>query len=359
MQILADGWSDTGVNVTLDVVAARAGVSAATVSRVVNRRPGVAATTRDRVQQALRELGYRPTGMVDLKARGGPAGMVGLFVPDLLNPVFPAFAQAIESRLASRGRSALLCTTDSSGLREEEYARILVEKGVEGMVFVSADMTDTSHPHPHYSVLHELGMPMVFVNGRVAGLGVPSVETDEAEAARLAVEHLASLGHRRLALVTGPPRYQPSRDKRAGFSAATEAVGLPRGEVAVGDWGVEGGRTAMTRLLRADPRPTAVICGSDLMAIGALEAAAEAGLRVPGDLSVVGYDNTLLARHCDPPLTTVSQRIERMADTAVNLLLDAIAHHDGSATRETEYLFRPELVVRGSTGRPPRPRRNP
>lgn len=334
----------------LDDVAARAGVSTATVSRVVNGRPGVSPTTRMKVRAVIEELGYRPTGLDQLPRRSG-SRRVGVLVPDLLNPVFPAFAAAIAEQLNQQGRQALVCSTNSSGLREVELADLLDDCGAEGLVFVSSDMTDTRSTHSHYARFHEQRMPMVFVNGRVTGLPVPYVMTDERTAAKLAVDHLLSLGHRRLAAIVGPLYAQPAIDKRAGFLAATARAGLRDCPVESADWGVEGGRAAMDALLRRPVPPTGVVCASDLMAIGAVEAVREAGFEVPRDVSVVGFDDTGLAAHTGPPLTTIRQSIDRMAETAVNLLLGQIAD-PAQRSQPLHYVFRPELVVRASTARP-------
>jgi LacI family repressor for deo operon, udp, cdd, tsx, nupC, and nupG len=338
------------VGSTLEAVAAQAGVSTATVSRVVNDRPGVAPATRDRVRQVLSALGYRPTGGLAMPPRRDGT-LVGIIVPELINPVFPAFAQAIEGRLGPHDLRSVVCTTGGSAVHEEEYTNALLVHGVGALVFVSSDMNDSASDRSLYARLYERGVPMVFVNGTIEGMGVPAVVTDEREAGRLAVQHLASLGHRRIAAIVGPLRHRPSLEKRAGFEEACRQLGSARPRVESADWGVEGGRAAMGRLLRGS-RPTAVVCASDPMAIGAIEAIREKGLSVPGDMSVVGFDNTVLARHTGPPLTTVAQPIGRMAETVANLLIDEIAQR-GDRTEPLVYTFRPELVVRATTAPPP------
>ncbi|MEV7424692.1 LacI family DNA-binding transcriptional regulator [Streptomyces sp. NPDC091212] len=326
-------------------IAGRAAVSEATVSRVLNGRPGVADTTRGRVLAALDVLGgQRPAG-----ARRGGAGLIGLVTPELTNPVFPAFAQAIEQVLAGHGHTPVLCTQLPGGATEDELVEQLVDRDVSGIVFLSGLHADTSADPARYAALTARGVPYVLINGYNERVSAPFVSADDHAAVGMAVAHLAELGHRRIGLATGPQRYVPSRRKREGFlDAAVGMLGLAWAEaeelVRCTLYGVEGGQVAADALLGLGC--TGIVCGSDLMALGAVRAARERGLRVPYDLSVVGYDDSLLIAFTDPPLTTVRQPIRAMAAAAVGALLEEIG---GSPVQRTEYVFQPELVVRGST----------
>lgn len=335
----------------LSDIAAQAEVSEATVSRVLNDRPGVSRETRQSVLTALDVLGYeRPP-----RLRKRSAGLVGLVVPELDNPIFPAFAQVIESVLAQQGYTPVLCTQTPGGVTEDEYVEMLLDRQVSGIIFVSGLHADTTADHDRYRKLVASHLPIVLINGFVAGVDAPFISPDENAASDLAVSHLAALGHRRIGLISGPQRFLPVQRRLTGFRAAmARAIGEAEAQapetVALSLFGVEGGAAAAGRLLEQEI--TGIVCGSDLMALGAIREARSRGLRVPDDVSVVGYDDSPLIAFTDPPLTTVRQPVQAMAVAAVRALIDEI---NGHAAPRSEYVFRPELVVRGSTA-PPTPR---
>jgi LacI family transcriptional regulator, repressor for deo operon, udp, cdd, tsx, nupC, and nupG len=317
-------------------------VSQATVSRVLNGKPGVADETRRAVERAIVQLGYE-------HGRLRPArrtGLVGLIVPELDNPVFPRFAQSIESRLASEGLTTLLCTSTPAGMGESEYLDVLLDHAVTGVVVISGHHVDDSADDADYLRLKGLGIPLVLVNGRREDLAVAGVTVDHAEATKLAVAHLASLGHDRIGLALGPRRYLTSAHLLDGYRAGLERAGLPFDPELVVEsvYGIEGGHASGGQLLRRGA--SAITCASDRMALGVIRAAREIGLEVPDDVSVVGFDDAGPNAFVDPPLTSVQQPIEAMAAAVVQLLTDQI---NGWATT-TELSFRPQLVVRGSTG---------
>lgn len=329
----------------LSDIAEQAGVSEATVSRVLNDRPGVSSATRQAVLTALDVLGYeRP-----LRLRGR-SGLVGLIVPELENPIFPAFAQVMETQLAQHGYTPVLCTQDPGGVSEEEYVELLLDRGVAGIIFVSGLHADSTADHSRYRSLVERGLPIVFVNGYAGGVDAPFISDDDAAAMDLAVSHLAAMGHRRIGLAVGPARFVPVVRKRAAF---IEAMGRHTGmdpDTAAGLvshslFAVEGGQAAAHHLLGLGV--SAIVCGSDLMALGAIRTVRQRGLRTPEDVSVVGYDDSRLIAFTDPPLTTVRQAVSAMGSAAVQALIDAI---NGTPAPRDEFVFRPELVVRGSTG---------
>ncbi len=319
-------------------IATQAQVSEATVSRVLNGKPGVATTTRHRVLAALDVLGYaRP---VRLKPRA--TDLIGLVTPELTNPIFPAFAQVIEQQLAGHGHTPVLCTQIPGGATEDELVEQLVDRGVGGIIFLSGLHADLSADPARYANLSAAGIPYVLVNGYNDRVSAPFVSPDDHVAVRMALTHLTDLGHTRIGLAVGPARYVPSHRKRQAF---LEALGDgAEGAVQHTLFSVEGGRAAAAALL--DQGCTGIICGSDMMALGAVRAARERGLRVPADVSVVGYDDSPLIPFTDPPLTTVRQPVHAMASAAVGALLEELS---GSPVQRTEYVFQPELVVRGST----------
>ncbi len=336
------------MRVTLADIAARARVSEATVSRVLNGKPGVAAATRAAVMEIVDEHGYE--GHARLVRR--PAGLVGLVVPELENPIFPAFASAVAGGLSQHGYTPVLCTQTLGGVHEDEYVRMLLDLQVAGVVFISGIHANVDTDPRRYTTLVRRGLPIVLVNGYVAGVEAPFISNDDAASVDLAVGHLAQLGHSRIGLAMGPRRYVPVIRRIAAFPDAM-ARHLPGVlDAAEADFLVDsthftvaGGTAAAGALL--DRGCTALVCGSDLMAIGAVQAARARGMRVPEDVSVVGSDDSLLIAYTDPPLTTVRQPVRAMSAAAVDALLDLVS---GVDTARAEYVFRPELVVRASTG---------
>jgi DNA-binding LacI/PurR family transcriptional regulator len=323
-------------------VAKKVGVSEATVSRVLNGKPGVSSATRDTVLTALDVLGYeRPTQL-----RGDRARLVGLVLPELQNPIFPALAEVVGGGLAQLGFTPVLCTRTAGGLSEAEYVRMLLEQQVSGMVFAGGAYAEYDASHAHFGQLRERGVPVVLINAAVEHLGFPAVSTDDAVAVEQAFAHLVSLGHRQIGILLGPEDHVPSRRKLTAFTAVTEASGLSAAAVVErAMFSIEGGQVAGNRLLQRGM--TGIICASDLLALGVIRAVRRARLEVPTDVSVVGFDDSAIMNCTDPPLTTVRQPIDAMGRAVVTLLASQI---DGSTAPADELLFEPELVVRRSTG---------
>jgi DNA-binding LacI/PurR family transcriptional regulator len=320
-------------------VATKVGVSEATVSRVLNGKAGVSGPTREAVLTALDVLGYeRPTQL-----RGERARLIGLVLPEVQNPIFPTLAEAVGGALAQRGFTPVLCIRTAGGLSEADYVAMLLDQQVSGVVFTGGHYAEQAAPHEHYRLLRARGVPAVLFNAAVEGLDFPCVATDDMTAAGQAFTHLASLGHQRIGLVAGPADHVPSRRKLAAFSE--HARRFDGGPVEHALFSLEGGQAATTRLLRHGV--TGVICASDVLALGAIRAVRRAGLSVPGDVSVVGYDDSAFMNCTDPPLTTVRQPIESMGKAAVALLVNQM---ENVSVYPEELLFEPELVVRGSTG---------
>ena len=322
-------------------VARYVGVSEATVSRVLNGKPGISDGTRAAVLTALDVLGYeRPT-----KLRGERARLVGLVLPELQNPIFPAFAEVVAGALAKRGFTPVLCTrTESGGVSEADYVEMLLDQHVSGVIFAGGLYAQAAADHDHYHRLHERRLPAVLVNAAFEDLGFPRVCVDDAHAVDQAYGHLTSLGHERVGLVLGPADHVPSARKLAAFLANGADPELVERTM----FSMEGGHAATARLLRKGV--SAVICASDVLALGAVRAARRSDRSVPGDVSVIGFDDSKLMNCTDPPLTTVRQPIEAMGRAAVALLVNQVA---GEPVPTEEMVFEPELVVRGSTAPAP------
>jgi LacI family repressor for deo operon, udp, cdd, tsx, nupC, and nupG len=274
------------------------------------------------------------------------ARMVGLIVPELQNPVFPALAEVVAGALAQRGVNAVLCTR-TGNTSEAEYVEMLLERQVSGMLFAGGQYAEADAPHGHYQRLLELRLPVVLVNAAVEQLAFPRVSTDDAVAMEQAYAHLAYLGHERIGLILGPPDHVPSARKLTAFQRLAK-MATPFEFVERTRFSLEGGHAAAVRLIESGV--TGIICASDPLALGAIRAAHRARLSVPGDLSVIGYDDSPLMSCTDPPLTTVRQPLEAIGRAAVEILAGQI---EGSPVSDDELFFEPELVARGSTANAP------
>jgi DNA-binding LacI/PurR family transcriptional regulator len=319
-------------------VAAYAKVSEATVSRVLNGKPGVSETTRQAVLTALDVLGYeRPTQL-----RGERSRLAGLVLPELQNPIFPAFAEVVADALSRRGITPVLCTRTAAGVTEAAYVDMLLEQRVSGIIFFGGQYHEAGADHRHYHLLTDRGLPVVLINAAYEDLGFPRVSVDDAHAIEQALSHLEALGHDRVGIVLGPPDHVPSIRKLEAYRRVRgDGVALVEHTM----FSIQGGVAAARRLM--DRGATAVVCASDILALGVIRQARRSGRDVPRDLSVVGFDDSALMMCTDPPLTTVRQPIEAMGQAAVAQLLSQVG---GTQVSSEELLFEPELVVRGSTG---------
>jgi DNA-binding LacI/PurR family transcriptional regulator len=324
-------------------VAAKVGVSEATVSRVLNDKPGVSDGTRQAVLTALDVLGYeRPT-----KLRGDRGRLVGLVLPELQNPIFPAFADVMGAALVQRGFIPLLCTQTAGGISEADYVELLLQHHVSGVVFAGGNHAQGGAPHEHYARIAERGLPTILINASMDELPFARVSCDDRVAVEQAIGHVLSLGHTEIGVLLGKPDHVPSRRKLEGARAfaGRHGIALPDGRIVHALYSLESGQAGAARLLQTGV--TALVCASDVLALGAVRAIRRAGRTVPGDVSVTGFDDSTFMSLTDPPLTTVRQPIEAMGRAAVDLLAAFI---EGAESSTDEMLFEPELVVRGSTG---------
>lgn len=320
-------------------VARHAGVSTAVVSYVVNGGPKkVAPATQAKVQEAIRALGYRPNAAARA-LKLGSSQTIGLVMPDNFNPFFALFAHAVEEAAAAHGYSLLLANSASDPEKERGLVRNFAARQVDGVVLFSA------LDEPDFSELKAAEIPCVLLNRPGTTPGFSSVGVDLGSGARLAVEHLIGHGHRIIGLAVGVHTSGAVDERYIGWRDALAEAGLPEGPVDYGKFTLDGGYHAAKKLLAAAEPPTAIFVSSDVQAVGLLRAIHEAGLSVPGDVAVVSLDGTVDAEYSWPPLTTVAQPVQAMAEAAVNALLDS--RSGGPARQQT---FPTELRIRQSCG---------
>ena len=323
---------------TIEDVAARSGVSTATVSRVLSGSVPARPETRERVLAAARDLGYRPSGIARaLKRR--ETRTLGLVITDITNPFYPQVVSAIEAAAHERGYGIVLANGGDDPARELEHLDLLVERRVDGIIIASSRMTRRHAEH-----LRATSVPVVLVNDPVSGSGLPTVTTAHRRGARMAAEHLIELGHARIGHISAPSEHPAAGQRRQGVRDAVRAAGLEGPLIAIGDGRVGGGASAAEALIGAGI--TGIVAYNDLTAIGALRALRRARIGVPEEVSVVGFDDIDLAAWTDPPLTTIRQPIDELGRWAVDHLIGLLAGgRPGGGTSVLE----PSLVVRGST----------
>ncbi|ODN71814.1 LacI family DNA-binding transcriptional regulator [Methylobrevis pamukkalensis] len=331
---------------TIRDVAQSAGVSIGTVSAVLNDSAVVAADTRRHVQRIITELGFEPNNSARSLKRGRISS-IGFIVPDLGNPFFAAVAEGIQTALVGRDVLLVLCMTGARPEQEEYYAKVLRTQRLDGVVYLSG----TGMPSASLMELARKGA-VVFVDERLPGVDVPFVAATNRLGARGVAAHVIAAGHRRIAIVSGPPRLWTSEQRLAGFREALAGGGLdPDGAVVFeGDYEEASGYAAASRLLGAAPageRPTAILCANDLMAMGVIRYCREAGLSIPRDLSVTGFDDIPSSAFLDPALTTVAQPGREMGAAAARWLLN-LSGIDTAMPARTE--FETQIVLRDSVG---------
>ncbi|GAA3830340.1 LacI family DNA-binding transcriptional regulator [Streptomyces chiangmaiensis] len=332
---------------TIADVAQLAGVSRATVSFVLNNRPGVALATQQRVRSAAEKLGWTPSRSARALSTGR-ARAVGLVLtrePDLIgtDPFYPAFMAGIESVISETG-DGLMLQMSRPGDEVEIYRRLAADRRVDG-VFLSDVRLDDPRPE----LVTELGLPAVVVGAVESETGLPTVNLDDRPVVRNAVRHLVELGHRDIAYVAGPEEFVHARRRRQAWADALAEAGLPPGTSLPGGFTAEGGARATRALLDRPNPPTAIVYGNDLSATAGMAVAQDAGLRLPDDLSVVGFDDVPLASWTSPTLTTCRANPVLWGRAAAQALVEVIER--GTAT-DVE-LDPATLVIRGSTGSVP------
>ncbi|MPZ95739.1 MAG: LacI family DNA-binding transcriptional regulator [Propionibacteriales bacterium] len=337
---------------TIADVARRANVSKGAVSFALNDRPGVSAATKARILAAAAELGWSAssTARALSSAKAFAVGLVVAREPELLgaDPFFAPFIAGVESVLAPRGQALVLQVVPEGEEELASYRRIAATARADG-VFLTDLRLDDQRP----ALLQELGLAGIAVGHARGERVLPTVALDDRAGITAAVEHLVAFGHRRIAHVAGPNHFVHGADRQQAFVDAVDRAGLPAPHCVAGDFSAAGGAAATTELLELPDRPTAIVYANDLMAIAGMQVLAARGLSVPDDISVTGYDDTEIAAHLAPPLTTVATDVLSWGAAAATSLLALV---DGTDPGDVE-LPAAALVVRHSSGPAPTPTR--
>lgn len=343
--VLRPGSQEPSTRWSVRDVARLAGVSVGTVSNVLNNPDVVAPSTQERVRHAIDELGFvRNESARQLRA--GRSRSIGMIVLDVANPFFTDVARGVEELATEAGIAVILCNSDEDAAKEARYLSLLEEQRVQGMLLTPVNGVD-----PGLERLRRRGTPVVLLDRRAPGTDLCSVAVDDVLGGRLAVAHLAEAGHRRIAFVGGPDSIQQVRDREEGARRAWSDAGRDPGTLALirsSGLNVAGGQTAAEVVLStpASDRATAVFCANDLLGLGLLQGLMAAGLRVPEDVAIVGYDDIEFAAAAAVPMSSVRQPRQLLGRTAARMLLEEAS---GREHEHTQAEFEPDLVVRASS----------
>lgn len=328
---------------TIKDVAKKANVSIATVSRILNNLPGYSEDTKDKVLRAIEELRYHPNavarGLINKRTQ-----TIGVLFPNVSNMYSSAILDGIEDTAHNLDHSVIVCNTDSNGIRTKKYLQVLKEKQVDGLIFTSEVLKEE-----YYDLLSEINIPIVLVSTLSYQYSLPYVKVDDRHAAYTGTEYLIKHGHRKIAMISGTEGDPIAGTPRVeGFIQALNDNGLDGGiaPIIYGDgFGFKAGEDGLPKIFEQQPDTTAVFAASDDMAVGALASAYKMGKKVPDDLSVIGFDNTMIGEMSIPPLTTVAQPLFNMGKTASEMLFSMI--ESGQTTVESRIMPH-EIIERQS-----------
>jgi LacI family transcriptional regulator len=329
-------------------VAAHAGVSVATVSRVLNSNPSVTEETRERVYAAMAALNYRPNALAR-SLRTEATKTLGLIIGDILNPFFTELARAVEDEAREAGYTVVIGNADERADQQDHYVRTLLEHRVDGLL-----ICPTAEVTPLVEELAQGDLPLVFLDRTIPGMDVPSVRVDGTQAIRELVVHLRALGYRRVAFISGPGILSTGRERTEAFLAAAEENGLavPEEYVRVGDFRAGSGQALTSALLDLPEPPEAIFLGDNLMALGALEEVRMRGLRIPDDVALASFDDVPWFAHIHSPMTAISQPTAELGRRAVRVILDSLHGKPAESV-----VLPASFVVRESCGETGRTRR--
>lgn len=331
---------------TVADVARRAHVSRATVSRVLNQYAHVRSEVRTRVQQAVRALGYRPDQVARSLARR-ETRTLGLVVADIANPFYGETARAIVETARDHGYHVILCNTDNRPALQDEYVEVLRQRRVDGIILGSVFLTD-----PVVEALIAADYPCLMYNRRLRAPRGNFIVLDNARAGRDLTRHLLALGHTRIGFVGGLRNVSTAAERLRGYRLGLRGARIPveRELIRSGAFRAEGARLAAFGLLKLRDRPTAIVAGNDLMALGVIQAAGDLGLRIPAELAVVGFDDIEFAGHSEIQLTTMAQQKAEMGRLAVLNTLEIMHHPRRFLRQPVQHILAPTLIVRRTCG---------
>jgi LacI family transcriptional regulator len=327
-------------------IARRAKVSTATVSRAINRVPTVDPQLAKRVWKVVDELGYYP----NTQARAlvsGRSRLFGLIVSEITNPFFPEIVQTFENQAVENNYEILVTSTVHDPKRMESSVRRMIERRVDGVAILTFGMEETLIEHLRFRKV-----PLVFIDVGPDVPGIANIRINYQNGIRQAVQHLAALRHTRIAFVTGPLHLKSALARRDAFKLAMTEIGLSAELIVEGDHRMEGGMRALVELNRLSYRPTAVLCSNDMTAIGVMREAYDHNIRIPDDLSVVGFDDIRMAEFTIPPLTTVQMSQHELAKIAFRALMNEV-ESDPAVQQHNKYELVTSLVLRRSTALAP------
>ena len=331
------------MSVSLRDVAKAAKVSVGTVSNVLNRPEVVAPETLARVQATIKELGFVPNGFAR-HLRSGQSRTLGLIVPDVANPFFTEVARGVEDAASKRDYAVFLCNSDESASKEDRYINVLIQQQVRGVLITPADMKSD-----RLEAMRERGISVTLLDREIKGRKQCSVSVDDVHGGQIAIEYLAGLGHKNIAWVCGPESIPQVADRGAGVTKAAKVAGAKIETVRVPLMNAAKGEEAAKKILELDVMPTAIFCANDLLALGVMRALLANKVRIPEQVSVLGYDNIEFAPSAAVPLSSIAQPSYQMGVTAADLLLNEC--EDGDNHEHQQIRFQPQLVERASTGK--------
>ncbi|OBZ18608.1 transcriptional regulator [Bacillus sp. FJAT-27264] len=331
---------------TIYDVAKEAGVSIATVSNAINGKGKVSKKRREEILQVMERLNYQPS-VIASALMGKKTYTIGLLIPDVSNPFFSEIARTVEDLAHSGGYSVIVCSTDNRDERVEKYIRLLEQKNVDG-ILIGTGLENAEI----LALLAEKSFPIVMIAREAAGISVHSVLTDDFRGGELAARYLLGKGHKRVAVLSENFKVSSSFERVRGFRFGLFEAGISLNpeEILSCESNIKDGKRAAAAIICGSERPTALFCCNDLLAIGALQAAKEAGISVPEQLSIIGFDDTILSTVTNPTLTTIAQPMDQMVKLAFDLLIGSLDNADDIKQR---IVMQPELVIRESTGSPP------
>jgi DNA-binding LacI/PurR family transcriptional regulator len=336
----------------IKAVAKRANVSTATVSRTMNGSAKVSPRTAERVRRAIAALNFYPN--TNARALGsGRSSLYGLIISDITNPFFPELVRAFEDIALKHGKEVLIANTNYDPERMEHCVIRMLQRKVDGLAIMTSEMDERL-----VEVFSRRNIPLVFLDAGTPGPGISYIRIDYEAGVGAAMDHLTGLGHRSIAFLSGPQHLASARARLGAFRkyAAKRKLPITPGMIQEGDHRVEGGHAAMEHVFASGAHPTAVFASNDLTAIGAMGAIAEAGLRVPDDISVIGCDDIQLSAYTMPPLTTISLPRAEIANAAFRALLNAGSPNAAQPAAGAIHTIHPALVLRRSTSPVPAPK---